>query len=334
MLEKKKEILTIPAMAHYWQRRFFRIYPLYSLYLLFGVITTWLFTAFLGINNYGLPFPLDWRGYLNHIFLQRGKGVTWSIAVEFKFYFMLPFLAVAIVSVRSYAERRAELLLRANNRSSVQAIGFVITMLFFLVLLLLSQVVFPQSRAVTNDPRLLPYMPVFLMGMFLAVIQTYTNKKGKYTEQVKNAYKYLGHLGVVGIIIMTPLVFSMFGGRVPDNYFHKQFILYSLFWSFVLLSSVNVRGPVQSFFTHPILRFFGALSFSLYLFHPIFLSVSVILVRGFGFNSYLGAWFVLSASTISAYISFRLLEGPVSKYEITRNSLSKIFSRIPLLRPP
>ncbi len=300
LLGKGKQIFTFPVMSHYWQRRFFRIYPLYTSYLLLGVLSTWIIAAFLGINDVGIPFSLDWLSFYNHITLQEGKGITWSIAVEFKFYFILPVLALVIILVRSY--------------------GFCAVLPFFIALLLLSQVISPQSEALVNDARLLPYMPIFLIGMFLAVIQEDTNLKRHYTEHLKKIYKYLGYGGLVGIFFMTPLVFSMFGDRVPYNYFHNQFILYTLFWSFVLLSAVNVSGLIQWFFTLPVLRFYGALSFSLYLFHPIFISA----LRQLDLNPYISAWIVLIASTVSAYISFRLLEGPVSKYKLSRNSIASI----------
>ena len=37
LLRKKKEVLSLSVMSHYWQRRFFRIYPLYTLYPFPGI---------------------------------------------------------------------------------------------------------------------------------------------------------------------------------------------------------------------------------------------------------------------------------------------------------
>lgn len=299
LLRKGKDIFTYPVMSNYWQRRFFRIYPLYTLYLLLGVISTWFIATILGISNIGVPFELDWNGFINHIALLEGKGVTWSIAVEFKFYFILPVLALAIIFIRSY--------------------GYGVTTFFFLVLMLSSQAISPQSESLTNDASLLPYMPIFIMGMFLAFIQDYINQNS-LNEVTKVILKYLGYFGVIGIIVMTPLFFSLFGDRVPNNYFHKQFILYALFWSFIILSSINVSGIVQNIFTMPILRFYGALSFSLYLFHPILISA----ISRVGLNGYLCAWVVLLTSTATAYISFRVLEGPVSKYKLSKSSFVRM----------
>lgn len=300
LLNQGKKILTLPVMSHYWQRRFLRIYPLYTLYLLTGVLSTWFVATFIEQNDIAIPFSLDWIGFFKHLTLQEGRGVTWSIAVEFKFYFILPVLAFALVSIRSYNTWGA--------------------LVFLLLLLLLSQIITPQSESLINDSRMLPYMPIFLIGMLLAVIQNDINHKIRYTRYLKYTYKYLGYIGLIGISAMTPLIYSLLNDHVPSDYFHRQFILYTLLWSFVLLSAVNVRGPIQWFFTLPILRFYGALSFSLYLFHVVFIDI----LRLFDLNPYVNAWIVLLGSTASAYISFSLLERPVSQYKFFRNSPAPI----------
>jgi peptidoglycan/LPS O-acetylase OafA/YrhL len=302
LLDKGKKTFSLPVMSHYWQRRFFRIYPLYTLYLLTGLITTWLFAMFLSKADAGIPLALDWAGFWRHILLQEGKGVTWSIAVEFKFYFILPFLATAVAYIRGY--------------------GLRIILPIFAGSLLLSQIVFPQSAALENDARLLPYMPVFIIGMLLALIQSDTNRQKPYTEGFKQTYLILGYIGAGGIAVMTPIIFSIFAGEVPNNYFHNQFILSAVFWSFVLLSAINVQGAIQSFFKLPLLRFYGAISFSLYLFHPVFIG----LIERAELNSYLSAWLVLAASTLTAYISFKFLEKPVSKLKLTQSTISSVFA--------
>lgn len=299
LLRKGKEVLSFPAMSHYWQRRFFRIYPLYTLYLLFGVTSTYFMASTLGESGVGIPFELDWAGFFNHIALQEGKGVTWSIAVEFKFYFILPFLVLAIIAARSYGPR--------------------VTILFFVLLLALSQVISPQEESLLNDARLLPYMPIFIIGMFLAVLQDHI-RNGEPNNAAKRVFKYLGYVGMAGVIAMTPLVYSLLGNRVAADHFHRQFILYATLWALILLSSVNAPGLIQRFFTMPVLRFYGALSFSLYLFHPIFIRAA----KRLEMNGYLSAWLVLLGATAAAYVSFRLLEGPISKYKVGRNVAAPI----------
>ncbi|MCA9473354.1 MAG: acyltransferase [Nitrospirales bacterium] len=289
LLHKGKDILTISAMSHYWQRRFFRIYPLYTLYLLLGLISSFVISRYLGMPDIGVPFFLDFPGFVNHFLLLEGKGVTWSIAVEFKFYFILPLLVIITVFIRSY--------------------GFLSVILFFIVLIICSQIISPQHDSLTNDSRLLPYMPIFIIGVLLAVLQDYIHNS-QSNEIVVKICRHLGYIGLVGVVAMTPLVISLFGNRVPNNYLHKEFILYSILWSFVLLSSINYKGLIRKFFTLPILRFYGALSFSLYLFHPIFLNI----IKRLEINGYASFWLVLLSSTIAAYFSFKIIEEPASKY--------------------
>ncbi|MEM8550236.1 MAG: acyltransferase family protein, partial [Verrucomicrobiota bacterium] len=59
LIDKGKKIVSVPIMLHYWQRRFFRIYPLYTLFLLCSFTTTFLFTVVAGLNISGVPFDLD-----------------------------------------------------------------------------------------------------------------------------------------------------------------------------------------------------------------------------------------------------------------------------------
>ena len=297
LLRKGKEVFSFPVMSHYWQRRFFRIYPLYTLYLLLGIVgTLTMTTAKTGVD---FPFKLDWAGFLNHLALLEGQGVTWSIAVEFKFYFTLPFFVLAIVLVRPYGPPAI--------------IGL------FVALMLLSQFIAPQSESIINDIRLLPYMPIFIISMFLAVLQDYINNN-EPNKIIIFIYRYGGYVGVAGVTIMTPLVFSLFGDRVTSDYFYKEFILYAVFWSLILLSSVNTKGLLQKFFTLPILRFYGALSFSLYLFHPTFIGA----LDMAEWNGYMSAWLVLFVSTVVAYISFKFLEQPISKYPVNRSMFTSI----------
>ncbi|MEY8199454.1 MAG: acyltransferase family protein, partial [Colwellia sp.] len=93
LLKKGSDIFTVGTMSHYWQRRFFRIYPLFTLYLLSALLTPYLIFQLLGRSDTGVPFHLTLQEFIGHMTLQEGKSVTWSIAVEFKFYFILPFLA-------------------------------------------------------------------------------------------------------------------------------------------------------------------------------------------------------------------------------------------------
>ena len=157
-LREGKGLFSVDAMSHYWQRRFFRIYPLYTLYLLFALLSTYFLSFAFGKVGVGIPFALDWLEFIEHLSLVKGYGVTWSIAVEFKFYFILPFLVWLVLLFRS----------RLN--------GFGMAVLF-LIFMTISQVVFPEGDSKMNDPRLLPYIPIFVVGAFLSVLQESIKKQ-------------------------------------------------------------------------------------------------------------------------------------------------------------
>ncbi|WP_062067487.1 acyltransferase family protein [Cellvibrio sp. OA-2007] len=99
-LEKGKSAFAIRPMVNYGVRRFFRIYPLFVFYLLSCVLGTWLVAYFdiytpLG----GIPFALNWSDFFAHLLLQKGYSVTWSIPVEFRYYFVLPLVAALYVFI-------------------------------------------------------------------------------------------------------------------------------------------------------------------------------------------------------------------------------------------
>jgi peptidoglycan/LPS O-acetylase OafA/YrhL len=283
-----------PSINHYAQRRFFRIYPLYILYLLLGLVSTVLLGSFFGKVNTGVPFSLTASEFFNHIILTQGKGVTWSIAVEFKFYFILPML----LFISQFLKSR---------------FGLITEITFLLLLILLTQLVSPQNESLTNDARLLPYMCIFILGVLLAIIQCEI-ESGKIHKAILKPLVPMSYLAVLLLLFMTPSVGSLILGDLANNYFHKSFIQYALLWSVVLLSIINFDTKLATLFKNKTFCFYGTLSFSIYLFHPIFVSMANI----FGFDPYVSAWFVLIASTTTSYLSFRLLELPASKLKLLK----------------
>jgi peptidoglycan/LPS O-acetylase OafA/YrhL len=291
---------TFQSMNHYAQRRLFRIYPLYIPYLLLGLLSTIIISLPLGAENTGVPFALSFREFIEHILLMEGKGVTWSIAVEFKFYFVLPVLIFLCHLIRN-------------------KLNFIVQLLFLMMLVLLSQIISPQSESLTNDVRLLPYMSIFLFGTILASIQCEI-EAGHIDEKLLLSLVPLSYISVVILLLMTPTMASLIVGPVENNHFHQHFLQYTLLWSVVLLSIVNFKSKLSAFFEMKWLCFYGALSFSIYLFHTIFAGIANKLIA----NGFLAAWFVLLASTATSYLTFKLLELPASKFKLTKRNIRKL----------
>ena len=269
------------ALALYFKKRFFRIFPFYTLYLALAFLST-LALSLVGIQERGIPFELSYVEFIKHIFLLEGKGVTWSIAVEFKFYFFLPVISFLIFKVRAYD---------------------CLFPYFFIGLLMLCFVfLFPQYESLENDSRLFPYFQVFLFGALLAELQ---HKKSGLSSIGIISTQLLSLLGIAGLIIQVPSVYSMFV-QVEADYFSKNFFQQSLCWFSIMYCVLNSKGILTKFFEIRILQIFGALSFSIYLIHPIMIGV----IAHANVEPVFSAWLVLLLSFITSYLSYKFIELP------------------------
>jgi peptidoglycan/LPS O-acetylase OafA/YrhL len=239
----------------------------------------------------GLPFPLDLQGFINHMLLMEGERVTWSIAVEFKFYFILPFLIFFLFKIKEHIR-----------------FAFVPILVG---LFIASQIFYPQHDSLRNDPRMLPYLPIFLFGIVLSIFYLKV-RSIDFTTSQKRLLECLGLMCAVALILISPIIYSALIEPIEFNHFHKDFILYSVLWSGVIFSAICVNGIIRRIFSWRVFRYYGALSFSIYLFHPIFISLSKLVE----INSSIEFLLVLVASTVSSHISYKYLEEPISRYNL------------------
>ena len=92
---KGNKAINLKYLINYLFRRFWRIYPLYFLYLAIAIITSsklWATVNPTKLSN--IPFFLSFIDFGKQLLLTEGRGVTWSILVEFRYYFVLPALAL------------------------------------------------------------------------------------------------------------------------------------------------------------------------------------------------------------------------------------------------
>ena len=263
---------------NYFLRRILRIYPLYILTLL----------LFYFINHFNIAVTTigSFNEVLEHIALIKGEGIFWTIAVEFKYYLLSPILI--LISLRFF-----------NNR--------LVVLGFYVVVMLLSYLItwyFELDKTAT-----IKYLPIFLIGTILSFY-----KVGTFGELVLP--KWLTKV-CVGLIILTipKLFFNLFGVS-HDLFGWPGFGIYTLIWGIILFELITDESSTLSkVFRFQPLRFLGKISFSAYLLHiPIlgainkidFLTPSIQLLL------------FLILTIIVSYMSFNMLEKPLSKIRISK----------------
>jgi peptidoglycan/LPS O-acetylase OafA/YrhL len=284
-------------LGNYALRRFFRIYPLYVLYLLLALATTWWFNGSSpGEAVEGIPFSLTPRELVQHLLLQQDKGVTWSILVEFRYYFLLPLVALLFSAV-------------LHNRllpcAAVTA-----------VMIALVEWRWPEAKSLPSDHRLMPYLPIFLMGSLTAVIHLQWRERGLHGRRnLALALDLAGLAAAIAWIATIPSVASTLLGRpVPEIYFHRHFLLFGLLWSLILFASMNGYGLIRWFFEARWLRYLGFISFSVYLLHII----AVRYIHQLVDVPYLDAWVLLAVTVAVSTLSWRWIERPSSRIKFSR----------------
>jgi peptidoglycan/LPS O-acetylase OafA/YrhL len=314
-IAKGKASFSLPSLSNYAWRRVLRVYPLYFLYCLLAVATTPFVSQLIpegavatSGKEPGIPFLLTPWEFLEQMLLLKGKGLTWSILVEFKFYFILPVLALCYV-----------VLFRRNLwLSGLLTVAGVVAAAY----------AWPDSE--TNDPRLGPYLPIFLIGSFMALLHWHAQEQQwMQSRPVQLGLEAAGWCSLAVLVALIPSVASVLTGLELDyNTFHKQFLLFCLLWAVVLVATIHGYGGLRAVFANNVLRFFGFISFSFYLLHVIVLNVMNTVYHKLIDNSGLPpaveqlvtnpllGWSILAAVTLVSYLSYRLIEKPLASLRL------------------
>jgi peptidoglycan/LPS O-acetylase OafA/YrhL len=269
------------SSLHYWKnyflRRFLRIYPLFLISL-----TIHLFLTKIGFKTV-IDDAIDVFGHLS---LLKGESIFWSIPVEFKYYFISPLLIWFLFRI-----------IKLNN---------------FLMLFLLSGLIF-FSFSIQWKYKLpiystFRYLPIFLVGTFLSVYEI------KFRDNLifKNKPLTLNTIGIfaIAIIVITiPSLFHFLTGL--DIRFHSFmfYFPYALIWGALIYSIKFGGGLIRKLFENKLLRFIGTISFSMYLFHMLFLKYTVESNIPSDIKIFLFFIFTILFSSIT----YLLIERPISK---------------------
>ncbi len=240
-------------------RRLARILPLYWVVLTIHFLVTEPDKP-LGVGEYLTSYLLiqNFRGTL--VFLP--PFVAWSLCIELWFSVALPFIAAPL--------RRAARGRRLIERTQIQFLG--------IGLLAGTSIVFRiWALGTPGDGRVLwmpAYLDWFAAGLLLAVLRAHWSKRPPTLEvrQLATHPLYLSSLGLLSYWSVTQL--GLPGGFITPTRFqtHAQFLLQGLM-SLFLVAAVVLPGAdlgrARRFFASRTLQWLGAISYGIYLIHPV-----------------------------------------------------------------
>ena len=267
-------------LSRYFRRRFLRIYPLF----LISLVCYALYSALTGTGLYITSL----ERLVEHALLIRGVGIFWTIPVEFKYYFLLPIVALGF----------------RGGRTS--AIATVVAILFVLAAV-------ERFTIIQFDGALLPFLGVFLLGSFTAYLSVCISQHiSLITEQVLDG---LGIVSLLGFFALIPSFLNgLFGTDLPHTYFHKNIYLFTVMSCLVVLGIIHGSGQLRKLLEVRPLCYMGEISFSVYVWHILILK-SLLFFGGAG-NPIAGLYL---------FVVLTLLWSSVSYWKIEKNLLESTY---------
>lgn len=231
---QKKQSLNGQNLMSYYVRKIIRIMIPYLAVLLISM---------------GLGFIPDGKELLRHLLLVDGYGHFWYMPVIMKFFLIAPlfWLLQQIIKDRKWLF------------AVIAGIGIVLS------------VAFPFTTYTENSVQLRWYVPVFLMGMLLAMIWDFWSSR---KQNSLGADAFVLVLAVI-MISLTPWFRQKLWGIAPSAYLQNKYLLMGGLWCLIILGIVKGRIWIKWLDKSRILQWIGEISFPLYLIHyPILMRLN------------------------------------------------------------
>jgi len=285
------EKVHLSNIPHFYIKRFFRIWPAFIvsmvIYILFSYIFSYWYIEPAGHwieDQYLLPYSIyDLFSYLTLTFNITGpeglfNNAYWSLPVEFQYYILFP----AIILSLKYAGIAGPILLGLG---------------LFLI---------PKSGIIDFDENRVFTLAFSFCGGVLV---------GYFYE----TYPFRLNSGW-GVMLL--FLFMIIASALANSYIVLPSIpVLSTIWNWYgIFAIISVYIMLITQFTLPsrikrLLKHYGTISYSTYLYHNLFIAISVLFLIHFGIHDGLLRLlitfsFTLMASYLAAYLSYKYIENP------------------------
>jgi peptidoglycan/LPS O-acetylase OafA/YrhL len=285
LLEKSSQAGFIANTFEFYRRRALRILPAYYFILLVMLYlclfsfakmpsTSYMFGHVLFVNAWWDLAPL--------------RGVFWSLPVEVTFYLVLPFLVLAI---------------KPKKWMVVLFVSMAFTIVFRVFII--------KGPIADKGFFLFSFLgrvDQFALGMACA----YLFKTRNPTSTQKNLIFLAGLIGLLWTVQMIGHRGNMLDNLDPMYYFHPTIVA---FFVALLIFGAAAGNPIANvLFGNAVMVFIGTISFSIYLWHTIFINAFTQTGLGVNLTAYnrLGVtlFYIVPPLVAASFLTYLLIERP------------------------
>lgn len=260
----------------FFVKRFLRVYIPYVIVSSLGWALGWLETK---------------EDLIGALELTQVKAHLWTVVVEIRFYFVFMFF---VALVRKF---------RLKERYRV---------IFLMVVAILSAWIFPPSKWQGNAQGVQWYLPVFVLGILCAMLQS---KIGNTEKKKSLGYICDGMFVVLSAlcILRVPIIRQCLFGIPMDASLINRYLEFGVIAAILFFCVLN-SNLINRFFkwTKP-LSYIGKRSYSVYLVHYIIFS----LLRSCGLNAWMYTVLSMGLTIVLSWIVFELVEKKMTNYIVS-----------------
>ncbi len=288
LLLNEKEKTGVINLKNFYVRRALRIFPVFYLYLLIVTIGYWL--GKIKIPGIILAFAALYLTNYMKLFITttdepcpdyRIIGHFWTLSLEEQFYLIWPsaLIIFGIVKMKNILPY------------ILCAYPLIRVTTYFL---------FPQMRGQIG--MMLHTMgDCIFWGCYAALVQRFHPERVQNLVSFFEKYKFIPFALLSILFLVCPLLSIYLKGAFDITI---GFSIEGIVISIMLVYILTVKPAWCNFFNNKVLMFIGVLSYSIYIWHVLFLRTSTIL-NTFPLN--------VIASLIVAYLSYKYIETPILK---------------------